>query len=624
MESTIQIDISDSDRQMVEAAGGPPDDIQTSMRQTHDPVHEQLLHQSDNSTPLRVENDLPRMRRWSSLTSDDLILDYHTPLNQAQPKVDFSNRSETSPQFYTPVGQIQPAEKTNGRSDANHQQFICTIPPVMPIGQLQGKKIRRTALVQSSVRPPIMNTASVQTPVRPPILNTAMVQAPVRSPNMNAEMVHSQVAPSMANAALVRPPRPPPASQPVSAMVNPNPVPPQYEDVSHMGNVQPIQLPVQEQAQMWARRANGTSRTILRVLAIARTSHIQFSTRDAINNQRRLVDSYWEQYYEAFLQLFGESDLDQEFIEELEDQLTQTESAYTALKTMYDQRQAEIDAIVTGAVNGDRTIPNLSQQTSEDDGIMLGTMELETFNGDSAKWPVFKDTFETYVHNRTGLTDTAKFWYLSNALAGDAKEVIDGFYRTSENYAHAWRQLVDQYEDEGKIVDDQVVRFMDISPIQNPSKKALMNLVNKTNNLIKSLAKYGINAEEWGAILVPMVRRKLDVETRRAWRSRKPPKQIAKIKTFLEFLSLRANVLEEDQSQTAGPSHANRSAVSHPPNPKPMVKPKQDAPNPCPECGDAHPIFKCGKFAAKALVYRVNKVHELGWCENCLRPGHFK
>lgn len=397
-----------------------------------------------------------------------------------------------------------------------------------------------------------------------------------------------------------------------------------WSDEHETNNWQPPTPPPDYHAN--CRRAQLTSKGITRLLTNARSTDFHYVNTETIKVHKHLAEKYFEQFYDQYL-ILGSVRLNATLMDEIETLNHQTEAAYTALMAIYNTRTAEIEA----AVNADESVPRFgNQEPTTDASVQLGTVCIDPFNGDSAQWPAFKDTYQTYVHSRNDISEASKFWYLVNSLQGDAEEVIAGFSRIASNYTSAWNQIVATYDDEGRIVDQLIVRFIDIVAIDRPNQQQLMNLVNKTNTLVQSLSQYNIDATAWGPMLVPIIRRKLDIETRRAWRLSKPPKQIAKLQPLLDFIRHRANSMEDDnprqreqvnrnQQPTAGTS-TNRGGEATTSHNNQRRSAKKTAP--CLVCKEDHPVYKCPKFIAMSVSQREAKVRTLALCQNCLRPNH--
>ena len=82
--------------------------------------------------------------------------------------------------------------------------------------------------------------------------------------------------------------------------------------------------------------------------------------------------------------------------------------------------------------------PSMSQtsvSTNSSANHRLPRLALPIFTGNSLKWQTFWDTFQTAIHNNSGLSDVQKFTYLKAQLSGDAANSIDGLPLTESNYA---------------------------------------------------------------------------------------------------------------------------------------------------------------------------------------------
>ena len=82
--------------------------------------------------------------------------------------------------------------------------------------------------------------------------------------------------------------------------------------------------------------------------------------------------------------------------------------------------------------------PSMSQtsvSTNSSANHRLPKLALPIFMGNLLKWQTFWDTFQTAIHNNSGLSDVQKFTYLKAQLSGDAANSIDGLPLTESNYA---------------------------------------------------------------------------------------------------------------------------------------------------------------------------------------------
>ena len=84
--------------------------------------------------------------------------------------------------------------------------------------------------------------------------------------------------------------------------------------------------------------------------------------------------------------------------------------------------------------------PSISSDGDDDDisprrrRIQLPTPKLPEFNGNSARFEFWWDSFAQLVHDNDDLTETEKFTYLIQTVKGDAKKALSGIRQLSRNY----------------------------------------------------------------------------------------------------------------------------------------------------------------------------------------------
>lgn len=137
--------------------------------------------------------------------------------------------------------------------------------------------------------------------------------------------------------------------------------------------------------------------------------------------------------------------------------------------------------------------------------VKFEKIRIASFDGQYQKWPQFKRIFETYFHN-TNASNSAKMVHLLNHLEGEPQNLISGLDPRGENYDIAWRTICDAYDDERKILDAMITKFLDIPRVQIPTRASLMHLVTSTKNLIEPMQTYNVNTESWGVWIVPNYR----------------------------------------------------------------------------------------------------------------------
>lgn len=191
--------------------------------------------------------------------------------------------------------------------------------------------------------------------------------------------------------------------------------------------------------------------------------------------------------------------------------------------------------------------------------LQMRAVKMESFSGDYMQWTVFKSFFENYYHNAT-ITDSMKMYMLRSYLVKDSEpyNLISGFEATAENYNIAWQLLCGTYDDERKILEAHFLAFLDMPKVdQNPTRRALMDLVTKTRTLLNSMPKYGVDTSHWGVCIVPILMRKLDNASKSDWSMKRPQRVKPEIEPLLQFIARRAEGI--DQSFTGVPQGHNIS-----------------------------------------------------------------
>ena len=98
----------------------------------------------------------------------------------------------------------------------------------------------------------------------------------------------------------------------------------------------------------------------------------------------------------------------------------------------------------------------------------LPKVECPTFSGVLSEWGLIKDIYEQMVH-KLQIPANYKYYYLINALRGEAAEKIKKIPVVGENYITAWDTLVNYNENERRLVSQQVNDLMSIKPMKSES-----------------------------------------------------------------------------------------------------------------------------------------------------------
>ncbi|XP_011858906.1 PREDICTED: uncharacterized protein LOC105556423 [Vollenhovia emeryi] len=143
---------------------------------------------------------------------------------------------------------------------------------------------------------------------------------------------------------------------------------------------------------------------------------------------------------------------------ELEAIQAENEAEGQLFEVGYYKAAARLQQIITEATRADRAAQtpqpvaerNQQQRRSKP---KLPEIKLPEFSGDFTKWIFFKNSFETTIHSDPDLTPMQKHQYLVGQLQGEARQVIQGFTISDENYENAWELLTDTYDNTMLIIE---------------------------------------------------------------------------------------------------------------------------------------------------------------------------
>ena len=144
----------------------------------------------------------------------------------------------------------------------------------------------------------------------------------------------------------------------------------------------------------------------------------------------------------------------------------------------------------------------------------LPELSLPYFAGNPLLWQTFWDSYDAAVHSNPILSKVQKFNYLRSQLQDDAAKTITGFPLTSENYDHSVALLKERFGQTHKIVNAHMQALLAL-PSPSNNMVSLRSFYDSVENHIRGLSALGKSKDSYGALLVPIVLRKLPIETRR-------------------------------------------------------------------------------------------------------------
>lgn len=317
--------------------------------------------------------------------------------------------------------------------------------------------------------------------------------------------------------------------------------------------------------------------------------------------------------YENIWQSFMETQEEIELIDPSETQAKERDN--------FEHNYYTLVSSIKSFIEAETTVTTQEVEQKSIPRTFMAPVPMPKFNGDPTKWLNFKNTFEALVHENQHISPIQKFHYLKGALEDTASNVIESMTISALNYTIAWSLVQERFENKQLMIDLHLNGIIDHKPLSNESHRGLRTLYETLESHLRSLEKLGIEVHTWDYILINLIVRKFDEETRKAWESsRKMTKEPALLEEIKLFIKNQCNYLERIEKPTQRPNTRSQNKLSHKPSSitasvtTTLVK--------CDVCSKAHMTFKCEQFLKLSPNERFEKAKQLQLCINCLKSSH--
>lgn len=250
----------------------------------------------------------------------------------------------------------------------------------------------------------------------------------------------------------------------------------------------------------------------------------------------------------------------------------------------------------------------------------LPSIPVPKFNGNSANWLEFRDTFLSLIHNNDSIADIEKFYFLKGALEGEANKAIQLVDVSASNYVLAWDSLCKTYDDKEMLVDEHIKSLLNLPSTVKESPFELRQLLDILTKNLHGLKKLGIDVSSWDPILIYIFSDKLDKKTKLCWEESKGKGSLPTIKQFQDFLMDRIGILGRVEKGNGKKLDMNYDNKNKQKTQKSFVSTSPM----CSFCKNNHYINNCPDFLKFNIRSRFEQAKKLGLCLNCLKKGnHF-
>jgi hypothetical protein len=223
-----------------------------------------------------------------------------------------------------------------------------------------------------------------------------------------------------------------------------------------------------------------------------------------------------------------------------------------------DVASVEVEAFLNKlTVQNNNTTMTCSSPTSCRRKLKLPKIELKKFEGDVKDWLSFWSQFSR-IHKDKEVKDEDTFQYLIQATASGtrAREIVDSFPPTPENYTKAIDSLKSRFGREELLIDFYVRELLGLvikNATKTKSNVKMAQLYHKLQSYLRALESIGMTTDKCAAMLFPMIESCIPEEILRVW-LRNPvvatnvvPQNNAYSDKFKQLLSFFRSEVEEEE-----------------------------------------------------------------------------
>lgn len=348
------------------------------------------------------------------------------------------------------------------------------------------------------------------------------------------------------------------------------------------------------------------------------------SSRQSLNTRLEMLELNWEKFQEGHEGLCLSTSDDLQGHEYFKSRIFERcQAFYVHAKSKFLTQRDELDV---------SNIPSRSE--SSDIGITSGLsrrlgalprITLPHFSGDYQEWRSFYDLFSSLIRNNTELSNVEKMHYLKTSLSGEAARMVSNLSVSGDHFSIAWDTLVSRYENKRLLISTHLDRLVNLKPLKPKSAQGLSTFLSTITETLGALRALGCRVEFWDTLLLHLLVRILDSESREAWKvklgSSTSPPTFAQFEDFLmgrtralQNLHLSSTISSNTRDRFESSTGASRTRITA----HIATSSNVGTTASCTLCESKHYLSNCPIFQTKTVSQRFNIVKEQRRCYNCL------
>ncbi|GFX40835.1 integrase catalytic domain-containing protein [Trichonephila clavipes] len=221
-----------------------------------------------------------------------------------------------------------------------------------------------------------------------------------------------------------------------------------------------------------------------------------------------------------------------------------------------------------------------------------------------------------------------KFGVQSTKIKSEARELIESFPITNENYPLAIESLVERYGRNELLIDFYVRELLKLV-LNNATKKkqaSLSGLYNKLSTQLQALSSLGITTDQCGIILYPLVESALPTHTLHSFERQRKNNETATLDSIVSFLKSEMQSEEKIKLSRSDIFPYQRECKQLAESQRSLPSANElfiNEPNEiCVLCLKNHPVRFCKRAFFIPLEEKIAIIERKGLCRICLAKGH--
>ncbi|XP_070522381.1 uncharacterized protein [Cardiocondyla obscurior] len=349
------------------------------------------------------------------------------------------------------------------------------------------------------------------------------------------------------------------------------------------------------------------------------------SSRPLLQTRLNMLDQNWSKFqaeHEILCHSHGDLLTEHLYLKERLFERCQAFYVYSRARILTLLEEIETLAMPSSSEHSEKETPSSLLPRSA-----LPRIKLPNFSGEYKSWRSFHDLFKSMIFFNTELSNVEKMHYLKTCLSGEAAKLVSNLSASGENFSVAWTLLTSRYENKRFLITTQLDRIFNLKPLKTKNAKGLRSLQTTILEALGALGALDCAVQSWDPLLLHLLTRLLDPDTREAWEVEiGPSNTYPTMAQFEEFLGGRVRALEHLQSsaESGKSKELQRSTTqfSHRLNTRniahAIASNSVPSTSSCILCKEAHFFLKCDRYRSLNANQRKELIMKHRKCFNCL------